>query len=139
MSGPPTSTRSRLARSPRSPLPRHVRRRTDSAASSGSVAWAVAGSAGGGLQGPKAAAGTKATVILIDHGRPVTRTVTTGITANGMVEIKSGLKDGDQVLITIPTIVFGGGSGTNGQRTVNGVNGLNGGGFGRRFGTQGGG
>ena len=69
----------------------------------------------------------------------MTRTVTTGITANGMVEIKSGLKDGDQVLITIPTIVFGGGSGTNGQRTVNGVNGLNGGGFGRRFGTQGGG
>jgi macrolide-specific efflux system membrane fusion protein len=63
-------------------------------------------------------------------GRTETRTVTTGLTANGMVEIKSGLKDGDSVIVRSLTGLggTGTGSGTNGGGTPGGGN-FPGGGF----------
>jgi membrane fusion protein, macrolide-specific efflux system len=63
-------------------------------------------------------------------GRTETRTVTTGLTANGMVEIKSGLKDGDSVIVPSRTGLggTGTGSGTNGGGTPGGGN-FPGGGF----------
>jgi hypothetical protein len=47
-------------------------------------------------------------------GNTATRVVTTGITAGGATEITSGLKPGEQVVITLPTF-FGGGTGGTGR------------------------
>ena len=49
-------------------------------------------------------------------GKTATRTVQTGRTAGGNIEITSGLKEGDQVIVTtvVPAGLTGGGSGTRG-------------------------
>ena len=46
-------------------------------------------------------AGGQSTVTVLENGKPVVRTVTTGITGDSGVEIKSGLEEGDQVQLTI--------------------------------------
>ncbi|MEQ1576176.1 MAG: efflux RND transporter periplasmic adaptor subunit [Hyphomicrobium sp.] len=43
-------------------------------------------------------AGDQSTVLAVVNGRVQRRTVTTGLTAGGLVEIKSGLAEGDQVI-----------------------------------------
>lgn len=45
-------------------------------------------------------AGGQSTVTVLENGKPVVRTVTTGITGDSGVEIKSGLEEGDQVQLT---------------------------------------
>jgi len=61
-------------------------------------------------------------------GPHVTRTVTTGAVANGMIEITGGLREGESVVLTVPTFTRPtGGTGTGGQFT-------NGGGFRGGFG-----
>jgi multidrug efflux pump subunit AcrA (membrane-fusion protein) len=52
------------------------------------------------------------TVKVRQDGRTQTRTVKTGLTANGMVEITDGLKEGDQVVIDLPAAFGGSGGGT---------------------------
>ena len=51
------------------------------------------------------------TVKVRNKGRTETRTVKTGLTANGMVEITDGLKEGEQVVIDLPTAFGGSGGG----------------------------
>jgi macrolide-specific efflux system membrane fusion protein len=54
-----------------------------------------------------------ASTVKVRHdGRTDTRTVKTGLTANGMVEITDGLKEGDQVVIDLPAAFGGSGGGT---------------------------
>jgi macrolide-specific efflux system membrane fusion protein len=60
------------------------------------------------------------TVTVRDHGRDETRAVKTGLTANGMVEITGGLKEGEQVVIQLPPGFRGGGSSSGGPTVVTG-------------------
>ena len=46
-------------------------------------------------------------------GKVESRTVTTGTTLNGVTEITSGLKAGDQVLVSTPSFPGGAGAGAN--------------------------
>jgi multidrug efflux pump subunit AcrA (membrane-fusion protein) len=52
------------------------------------------------------------TVTVSNNGKQKTRTVTTGLTSGGMVEITSGLRAGEQVVLSRPGARFGAG-GTN--------------------------
>jgi multidrug efflux pump subunit AcrA (membrane-fusion protein) len=52
------------------------------------------------------------TVKVRQDGRTESRTVKTGLSANGMVEITDGLKEGDQVVIDLPAAFGGSGGGT---------------------------
>ena len=52
------------------------------------------------------------TVTVRHNGRDETRTVKTGLTANGMVEITNGLKEGEQVVIQLPAGFRGQGAGS---------------------------
>lgn len=97
------------------------------------------------LQVPTAlsTANGKTVVTISDDGKvggpTETRVVTTGITAGGQTEITSGLKVGEQVVITLPTFFGTGGTGGTtgrtggtggfggGNRTFGGGNGGNGG------------
>ncbi|WP_106399102.1 efflux RND transporter periplasmic adaptor subunit [Actinocorallia populi] len=45
-------------------------------------------------------AGGQSTVTVLEDGEPVVKTVTTGVTGDSGVEIKSGLEEGDQVQLT---------------------------------------
>ncbi len=73
-------------------------------------------------------------------GPTETRTVTTGVTAGGQTEITSGLKPGEQVVLTLPAALGGfsrtgsGGGGSGGG----GFGGFGGGGFGGGAGGTGG-
>ncbi len=67
-------------------------------------------------------AGGQSTVTVLENGKPVVRTVTTGVTGTTGVEIKSGLEEGDQVRLTVSTST----SGTGGNMPGGGL----GGGFG---------
>ena len=51
--------------------------------------------------------GTSTVTVRKDDGDDETRTVTTGLTADGMVQITDGLEAGEQVVIAAPN--FGGG------------------------------
>lgn len=57
------------------------------------------------------------TVTVAKDGSKETRTVTTGLTSGNMVEITSGLRAGDQVVVAAPTFPGMGGQGGIGQRT----------------------
>ncbi|MER7730898.1 biotin/lipoyl-binding protein [Streptomyces erythrochromogenes] len=72
-------------------------------------------------------AGGQSTVTVLEAGKPVVKTVTVGIAGNAGTEIKSGLKEGEQVQITVAT-----GTGTGGSQ-------MPGGGFGGMGGGMGGG
>jgi multidrug efflux pump subunit AcrA (membrane-fusion protein) len=54
------------------------------------------------------------------NGRDETRTVKTGLTANGMVEVTQGLKEGEQVVIRLPVGLGGTGSATTGRNAITG-------------------
>jgi multidrug efflux pump subunit AcrA (membrane-fusion protein) len=72
-------------------------------------------------------------------GPTVTRVVKTGETANGNVEITSGLQEGDSVVVTVPTFTrSGSGSTSTGTGNFGGFGG-GGGGFGGFGGSRGGG
>lgn len=71
-------------------------------------------------------------------GKTEERTVTTGETYNGMVEITSGLKAGDQLVIELPSFPGGGQMGGNGQFPGAGQGDLGQGGPGQFGGGQGG-
>jgi multidrug efflux pump subunit AcrA (membrane-fusion protein) len=60
------------------------------------------------------------TVTVRHNGQNETRTVKTGLTANGMVEITSGLTEGEQVVVPLPTGLRGLGTGSapSGQNTI---------------------
>jgi macrolide-specific efflux system membrane fusion protein len=60
------------------------------------------------------------TVTVRHNGQNETRTVKTGLTANGMVEITSGLAEGEQVVVPLPTGLrgLGAGSAPSGQNTI---------------------
>lgn len=60
------------------------------------------------------------TVTVRHNGQNETRTVKTGLTANGMVEITSGLTEGEQVVVPLPTGLrgLGAGSAPSGQSTI---------------------
>jgi macrolide-specific efflux system membrane fusion protein len=60
------------------------------------------------------------TVTVRHNGRTETHTVKTGLTANGMVEITNGLKEGEQVVVPLPTGLrgLGAGSAPSGQNTI---------------------
>jgi macrolide-specific efflux system membrane fusion protein len=60
------------------------------------------------------------TVTVRDNGRDETRTVKTGLTANGMTEITAGLKEGEQVVIQLPAGLRVGGSSSGGPTVVTG-------------------
>lgn len=72
----------------------------------------------------------KSVVTVVSNGKPSTRTVTTGASSGGEVQITSGLTAGEQVLVSIPTRARAGtgNSGTGTNRTGNGR--FGGGGFG---------
>jgi multidrug efflux pump subunit AcrA (membrane-fusion protein) len=55
------------------------------------------------------------TVTVVNNGTKETRSITTGITSGGMVEVTSGLQPGEQVLLTLPN--FAGITGRNGTST----------------------
>jgi multidrug efflux pump subunit AcrA (membrane-fusion protein) len=63
------------------------------------------------------------TVTVLHNGRDEPRTVKTGLTANGMVEITGGLKEGEQVVVRLPAGFRGQGSGSasSGQRLPTGA------------------
>ena len=66
----------------------------------------------------------KSTVKVRANGNDETRTVATGVTANGMVEITHGLKVGDKVVISLPAgfptgVRNGSGTGGAGGLTIN--------------------
>jgi macrolide-specific efflux system membrane fusion protein len=69
------------------------------------------------LQAVSRDSGATTVVVRTDSGDE-TRTVETGITSGGMVQITSGLEDGEQVVITlatnVPTNGDGGGGGNGG-------------------------
>jgi hypothetical protein len=56
-------------------------------------------------------------------GHTETVPVKTGLTANGMVEITAGLKEGQKVVVTVPAVSgnLGGGSSTTGSPTGRGT------------------
>jgi macrolide-specific efflux system membrane fusion protein len=60
------------------------------------------------------------TVTVRQNGRDETRPVKTGLTASGMVEITNGLKEGEQVVVRLPTGLrgLGAGSAPGGQNTI---------------------
>jgi hypothetical protein len=60
------------------------------------------------------------TVTVRHNGRTESRTVKTGLTANGMVEITNGLTEGEQVVVPLPTGLrgLGAGSAPSGQNTI---------------------
>jgi multidrug efflux pump subunit AcrA (membrane-fusion protein) len=60
------------------------------------------------------------TVTVRHNGRDEIHTVKTGLTANGMVEITSGLTEGEQVVVPLPTRLRGLGTGSapSGQNTI---------------------
>jgi macrolide-specific efflux system membrane fusion protein len=58
------------------------------------------------------------TVTVRSNGRDETRTVKTGLTANGMVEITQGLKAGEQVVIRLPAGLGGSGSVPGGRSAI---------------------
>jgi multidrug efflux pump subunit AcrA (membrane-fusion protein) len=60
------------------------------------------------------------TVTVRSNGQDTTRTVKTGLTANGMVQITQGLKEGEQVVIQLPAGLRGAGSAPGGQNGVTG-------------------
>ncbi|WP_405710924.1 biotin/lipoyl-binding protein [Streptomyces xanthophaeus] len=68
-------------------------------------------------------AGGQTTVTVLENGKPVVKTVTVGIAGSSGTEIKSGLKEGEQVSITVAT-----GTGGSGAQ-VPGGGGLGGGGM----------
>jgi multidrug efflux pump subunit AcrA (membrane-fusion protein) len=57
-------------------------------------------------------------VTVSTNGKTSRRTVTTGTTANGQIEITSGLQAGDQVVVTLPN--FARNAGRNGNGNTNG-------------------
>lgn len=59
----------------------------------------------------------ESTVTVAKDGSKETRSVTTGLTSGNMVEITSGLRAGDQVVVALPTFPGMGGQGGTGQRT----------------------
>jgi multidrug efflux pump subunit AcrA (membrane-fusion protein) len=61
--------------------------------------------------------GSTSSVTVSTNGKTTKRTVTTGITANGQIEITSGIRSGEQVVVTLPNFA------RNGARTRNGSNG----------------
>lgn len=75
--------------------------------------------------------GTSATVTVDKSGTKSTRDVTVGLTSSGMTQILSGLKQGEEVVVTTFTRRPGTGTGTGTGQTGTG------GGFGRGFGTGG--
>lgn len=92
-----------------------------------STATVVVSQASDVLYVPSAAvstAGGQSTVTVLENGRPVTRTVTTGISGTTGVEIKSGLEEGDQVQLNASST----GTGTNGGFPGGGLGGGLGGG-----------
>lgn len=65
--------------------------------------------------------GTASTVTVRANGKDETRTVTTGLVANGMTQITSGLKAGEQVVVTFPGRPVGTtGTGGSGATSGNG-------------------
>ena len=77
----------------------------------------------------------KSVVYQISGGKRVARTVTTGLASGGLTQIKSGLSEGDQVVVEIPQAT-GGSSGGSANRNGGG---FGGGGFGGGGGGFGGG
>ncbi|MCX5272681.1 efflux RND transporter periplasmic adaptor subunit [Streptomyces virginiae] len=55
-------------------------------------------------------AGGQTTVTVLENGKPVVKTVTVGIAGSSGTEIKSGLKEGEQVRITVATGTGGSGA-----------------------------
>ncbi|MYV75767.1 HlyD family efflux transporter periplasmic adaptor subunit [Streptomyces sp. SID1046] len=55
-------------------------------------------------------AGGQTTVTVLENGKPVVKTVTVGIAGSSGTEIKSGLREGEQVQITVATSTGGSGS-----------------------------
>ncbi|MEO3784974.1 HlyD family efflux transporter periplasmic adaptor subunit [Actinocorallia sp. B10E7] len=80
-------------------------------------------------------AGGQSTVTVLENGKPVVKTVTTGVTGTTGIEIKSGLEEGDQVQLTTSTSTFG----TGGNMPGGGLGGGLGGGGGNMGGPPGGG
>ncbi len=72
----------------------------------------------------------QSTVVVLVGGKKQTRTVQTGLTANGQIQITSGLQSGDQVVITITTRNAASGNGSTNGRGGFGGGGFGGGGFG---------
>jgi macrolide-specific efflux system membrane fusion protein len=70
--------------------------------------------------------GGQSTVTVSNNGKRSTRTVTTGITSGGMIQITSGLSDGEEVVVSTPTVT-GGGNGTGSGGRLNGASGFPGG------------
>jgi multidrug efflux pump subunit AcrA (membrane-fusion protein) len=70
-------------------------------------------------------------VYQISGGKKVARTVTTGVASGGLTQIRSGLADGDQVVVEIPQTTGGSSGGGGANRNGGGFNGggFNGGGF----------
>jgi multidrug efflux pump subunit AcrA (membrane-fusion protein) len=62
----------------------------------------------------------KSVVYEISSGKKVAHTVTTGVSSGGLTQIKSGLNEGDQVVVDIPTVTGGsGGARQTGARNGN--------------------
>ncbi len=80
----------------------------------------------------------KSVVYQISGGKKVARTVTTGLASGGLTQIKSGLSEGDQVVVEIPQTT-GGSSGGSANRNGGGFGGGGFGGGGGGFGGGGGG
>lgn len=74
-------------------------------------------------------AGGQSTVTVLENGRPVVRTVTTGITGTDGVEIKSGLEEGEQVRLTTASGDSDGASGRGGPGGTGPGRGMPGGGM----------
>jgi macrolide-specific efflux system membrane fusion protein len=74
-------------------------------------------------------AGGQSTVTVLENGRPVVRTVTTGITGTNGVEIKSGLEEGEQVRLTTASGDSDGASGRGGPGGTGPGRGMPGGGM----------
>jgi macrolide-specific efflux system membrane fusion protein len=89
---------------------------------SASVAITVA-QADDALAVPSAAVrttGTQSTVTVLSNGQEVTRTVQVGVRSEALVQITSGLADGEQVVLNLPTGAAGGG-GAGGFRAPGGA------------------
>jgi multidrug efflux pump subunit AcrA (membrane-fusion protein) len=85
------------------------------------------------------AGGTSSVLVSKDGSTTGTerRTVTTGATAGGMVEITSGLQAGEQVVVEVPSFAGGRGTGAGGTGNGFGTGGRFGEGGGTRFGAGG--
>ncbi|MFB9927870.1 efflux RND transporter periplasmic adaptor subunit [Amycolatopsis halotolerans] len=105
---------------------------------SASVVITVA-EADGVLSVPAAAvrtSGTTNAVTVEQNGQPVTRQVEVGVRGESTVEIKSGLNEGDNVVLTAASPTTS--SGSNGQQRTGGTGGLGGFGGGQQGGLGGG-